>query len=222
MSLTTVSAIKAHLGIASNDLSQDERLERFRLGVEAVILNKLGRDDLATTTYTEYYAGNGLLQLVLRNRPVQSITSIYEDEAALYGYASGAFPSTTLLVAGTDYVLQRDGGPLDIGRSGIVIRIGTTWPAASVEIESLLTRGVTEAVGNLKVVYVAGYATIPADIALTVHQLVAELLNSARSGGAMQSETLDYYTYIKANATQLMASLVSVKSLLAPYVEVVI
>lgn len=222
MSLTTVSAIKSHLGIASNDLSQDERLERFRLGVEAVILNKIGRVDLATATYTEYYAGNGLSQLVLRNRPVQNITSVYEDNAALYGYATGAFASDTLLVAGVDYVLKRDGGPLDISRSGILLRIGAVWPAASLELEALLTQGSIEAVGNLKVTYVAGFATVPADLALAVHQLVAELLGSASSGGAMQSETLDYYTYSKANTKQLMASMVSVKSLLAPYMEVVI
>lgn len=75
--------------------------------------------------------------------PVRSVTSLYEDSDARHGKRSGAF--ATQLVEGTGFVPEYDQFDSDgneLSTSGILRRIGTTWPTLP---------------GTVKVEYVAGY-----------------------------------------------------------------
>lgn len=164
---------------------------------------------------TEYYGGNGRRELFLRQRPVQSVSSVYEDSAAYYGEADGAFPATSLLTAGTDYCLKRDNGTgAVVSKSGILLRIGSAWPGASERESGMLASREIEGAGNIKVTYTAGFVVLPSQYALAVAQMVAEVRLVASSGGGMQSESLEDYSYSRATAEQLAAALTSVQSLL--------
>ncbi len=222
MALTTLAALKTHLGIASSNTSQDAQLTQFLAGAEAGVLNYLNRRSLNQATYTDYYCGNGLSKLILRNRPVQSITSVHEDAVGYFGYGTDPFNASTLLVAGTDYVLLIDGDSPEIGKSGILIRLDCPWQPATQQLQGLLTRGITDGIGNIKIVYVAGYTTIPSDVALAVHMLVAEIRLIANSGGILESEKLDYYEYTRGRTDMTLFGMASARKLLAPYVEVTI
>lgn len=221
MALTTVAAIKTHLGISAS--TEDTPLAQWLAQADALIKRYIGQN-IEQATYVDFYAGTGSKMLALRQRPVQSITSIYLDNSAYYGEASGAFGSSTLLTAGTDYALVRDnpnaGSATEKSLSGMVVRINGVWDAASEQIVALLTQGVTAGIGNIKVTYVAGYATVPADIALACMEMVAILRAGAVTGGPLASEHYEFYDYTLASAgTDGGSALGSVKQLLSRYRE---
>ena len=151
-------------------------------------------------SFTEFYCGDGTPKLVLSQKPVLSITSIYSDSAGYYGEPAGAFGTEKLLVAGTDYALVRDNNAApEKSLSGIVARITGVWPNASEKIRGLLSLGVTKGIGNLKVTYVAGYVNIPNDLQTACCNAVGILRRLAPNGASMQSESLDYYSYSLAS-----------------------
>jgi hypothetical protein len=109
------------------------------------------------TVSGEILAGNNLAYLPLAVRPVVSITSMYQDDSAEWGTASGAFPSTTLLTAGTDYALVPDG-------SGLVQKLNGVWDQPHGYQGGVISPMSAKLWGNIKVTYVAGYSTIPQDV----------------------------------------------------------
>ncbi len=215
MALTTVPKVKLHLGITSKDL--DDQLAQFVEQADALIKNELSID-IEQSTYTEFHPGNGSPQLLLNRTPVQSITSVYEDPGAYYGEAPGAFASNTLLTAGVNYCLARDNGSAtEKSSSGILLRIGTAWPNISAKLAGMLTSSPMPGLGNVKVTYVAGYASVPPDLQLACNTLVAEIRRNAPHGGAISSEQLDYYSYQLANPDQAEGVLSSVGNILKNY-----
>lgn len=142
-------------------------LDSLRKDVEAAVVDVIGYNP-AQATYTEFYPqkrtpsafdtddrmepfidpqrnvilerGNVYRQiLALKNIPVRSITSIYENASAwATGSPGGDWPSSTLL-APSSYRLQLE--EAGICKTGFVIR-GGAW---------------TDAIGCIKVTYVAGY-----------------------------------------------------------------
>ena len=209
MALTTLPSVKCFLGIKSN--AEDSRLAAMIDMADAAIKEYLGRD-IEQATYTEFYSGDGTPLLILRQRPVVSITTIHVDSAAYYGQASGAFAAATLLVAGTDYAIVFDTavGGVSVSRRGIVERINTVWPLAISQgafypawSDQQRTGGLSHEppfprAGNIKVIYVAGYtvATKPKDLELAENLYVSHLRRTAKfGGGSPQSESLGQYSY---------------------------
>lgn len=160
MALTTVAIVKARLGIPTANTAQDALLTTIVEEASDILINYLGYNP-ESGTYTEYYMGNGRRALVLDNKPVRSITSIHVDPSGCYGFGDTPFDTENLLVAGTDYVLDYKSST-DYSESGIVYRIGTVWPSLTIDNPGLLTYSGAPSLGNIKVVYVAGYATLPA------------------------------------------------------------
>lgn len=158
MALTTVALVKSRLGIASTDTSQDALLTTIVAEADDILKNYLGQN-VEDATYTEYYMGNGRRALVLRQRPVRSITSIHLDSDGYYGFGTSPFSATELLVAATDYTLDY-ASAAEFSESGIVYRLGGVWPSTSADV-GLMNDIPVKALGNIKVVYVAGYATVP-------------------------------------------------------------
>lgn len=219
MALTTVSVIKTQLGISGT--SEDTKLTQLLTQADALIKKYIGQN-VEQATYTEFYCGNGTQLLVLNQRPVQSITTIHLDGDGYFGDGSGAFAAADLLTAGEDYVLNRDNNTAtEKSLSGIVYRIGTVWDRPSARVAGLLSTVPGIAIGNIKVVYVAGYATVPSDLALACIQMVAMLRENSTIGN-MKSESYEDYSYTLADQSMQNELIGSVQSLLKPYKRFVI
>lgn len=220
MALVTLAMIKLHLGIATGDTSEDDLLNQLITQAGAVINNHINRN-LEQADYTEFYAGNGQRELLLRNYPVQTVTSVYVDSSAYYGDGPSAFGSTTLLTAGVDYTLHQNfssGGTQKSG-TGILLRIGNVWPSMLEKHGGLLAQNQANAIGNIKVVYRAGYAAgeIPADVQFAACQMIAEMRRTRKFGGAVTQESYDYYNVQFGTAIENSAAMTGVKKLLSGY-----
>jgi len=118
MSLTTKPTIKTLLGVS--DTSLDAVIDVLIPQADAIIKGYLGRE-IEQATYTEYYSGSGDQVIVLNQTPVQSITSVNEDRDGFYGDGTDAFPASSLLVQGADYVLRKDDATnTEVSKSGIL------------------------------------------------------------------------------------------------------
>lgn len=81
--------------------------------------------------------------LALRNIPVRSITSIYEDDDGYFGDGPSAFAAGSLLTAGSDYYLSRE--KAGISWTGHVYRIATGWCSVPGSIKVTYVAGLTDA-----------------------------------------------------------------------------
>lgn len=228
MSLCSIDDIKAFLNIS--DGSSDSLLTMCRDSAERGIKDYLD-SNLESATYTHYFDGNGLRDVVLRQRPVTSVTSVHLDQTGYYGQSSDPFPSTTLLEAGRDYALVYDdsGTTSNISRSGLLRRIGpgdsNFYSPFNSNTLSAGTRGATwtRGLGNIKVTYVAGWTTVPPAIKQACINLSSLIyLNRAKAGLQVSSESLGSYSYslLAGGAGGNAPELASARQLLAAYREV--
>lgn len=180
MALTTLSVIKAFLNIV--DTNQDTWLTALQLAAEAAIKDYC-QQNFESATYTEYYSGSGTRAIVLRQRPVTSITSVHVDNDGNFGFGTTPFPAITILESGSDYALDLDTGST-ISRSGILWRVNTIWQQNErTHRVGQLYQPYQQPLGNIKVVYVAGYTTIPQDLQYAVCLMVSTYKNTATYGG---------------------------------------
>lgn len=171
-------------------------------------------------TFTEYLSGNGNLFLKLRQRPVQSVSSVHLDNSAFWGAGTEAFSSATLLTVGRDYALVRDNGDaVEQSLSGQLARLGGVWDQPAKRTPGLLTAVPGQALGNIKVSYTAGFSPVPLRYQLACQQMVASVRSTRSLGGAVQSESYDYYRYQLAPAAEQALTLGSVKQLLGDLKE---
>jgi uncharacterized phiE125 gp8 family phage protein len=78
--LTSVADVKEILGITGS--TQDNIITRNINYATKIILNYCGVTSFNSTAYVEYYDGIGGIELVLRNKPVITMTSVeWRDEA---------------------------------------------------------------------------------------------------------------------------------------------
>jgi hypothetical protein len=140
------------------DYSKDKLLERNINSISGMVSKYCNRQFIADT-YSEFYKGLGRQRLVLNQYPINYITSVKVDSAAL--------------TAGTDYVTA-DQTYLD---KGIVFK-NEGWPWSGYLIG--LVGEPTAPVDNIEVVYSAGYTlepetsrTLPWDIEDAVISMVA-------------------------------------------------
>lgn len=143
--LCSTADLKVLLGISS--ASQDSLLALVKAGVEAWAKTFTGRDLLVPSTpYTEYYDGDETPILRLDQHPIVSVTSIHIDGARTFS-AAALVPATDIIGDAKSYAL------------GFV---------------ELLTYRFSRGVKNVKVVYSAGYSTVPLDLSMAVKQIVAK------------------------------------------------
>lgn len=198
--LSTLGGVKAKLGIANT--TQDALLTTLIEQTDARIRTYCARE-FESATFTEYPTCYGTRQMRLKQKPIISITSIHVDSTRV-------FAANSLLTAGTDYSLV----------DGKVLRVGTVWPNATENRYGLLANAQVPAVGVVKVVYAAGYATIPPDVVLASDLLIALEYRSRKLGGPTQSESLEDYSYARDGTTVGAVGLPGVVAgLLAPYVR---
>jgi hypothetical protein len=147
--------------------------------------------------YTEILSGNNSAEICLRNRPL-TITglAVYEDDGAYFGQATGAFDVVkTLLVLGTDYALKVDQPDGVTSRCGILLKMSGWWRRPWQYQGGVINPTQQIGSGNYKVVYSAGYATVPLDIQQACMFLCAVVKSRALLGEAYQSESKENYAY---------------------------
>lgn len=164
-------------------------------------------------TFTEYYSGKNQQELVLKRPWVKSITNLWVDANGNWGQTSGSFASGTLLTSGVNYALEMDddenGTP--VSSRGLVQMLGGgplgTWPWPYWQgLNQGKLSGSSGPVwplgrGNIKVTYVSGYATVPADLTYAANMLVADMARNQPSGSPLNNESLGAYSYSIAQQT---------------------
>lgn len=205
--LTTVDKLKLHLGIPLSDTSEDDALAQWLDELDHVVYGVTGRSSFSSAEATEYYDGSGRELLVLGRRPVTAIAGVWVDGAGYYGHGADAFPASAEWTIGEQFVPKSLAASEENG--GLLVAIRGYWP---------------EGTGNIKVTYTAGYAVIPADLELAVHQLAATIRKGAEKGGIVIGETIGKYAYQLLGNPQMAgggaADVASAKSILARYTEV--
>ena len=161
------------------------------------------RRSFASATATEDYRGTGHPLLNLDRYPVASVASVYVSSA-------GTFDSTTLLTAGTDYVLEWGGRPRSAGGGGQLrlLQARLSWaggwygygggyggygggPFNAVGYAGLVGAGLVGwpvnpgGVHPIRVTYTAGYTanTVPEDLKMAIASVAAFQLKTAGAGG---------------------------------------
>jgi hypothetical protein len=132
--LTTLQRFKDWLGV--EDDTDDERMS-LMLSAASAFVESYCQRTFGSATYTEYYDGSDCDMLTLRQWPIISLTGIYEGGSAV-SLASGEDPYAN---PAPEIVIYKE--------------------------EGRLVRPFSAFFGYrryYKVVYVAGYATIPADL----------------------------------------------------------
>ena len=159
--LTTISKVKTYLGISG---SADDALLETLIDASSAAIKKFCQSDIVAADYTEYHDGAGGRCLVLRQRPINSIESIYDDLDRKYG--------SDTLIDEDDYTYKSE--------SGLVIYTGGKFQ---------------DGVKNVKVVYNAGYATVPDDVDLACRIQVAAWCNRAKQrGDGISAENIGEYS----------------------------
>jgi hypothetical protein len=155
MELCTLDDLKAWLSLSADDASGDPMLERLIEATSADFLRAIGRPALLAPAppahYTEVYQGDDTRTLTLRQWPVTGVTSVTDDAGVVLTASADG------IAGGWRLVPEQD-------------------PEKSCTVELIpSTTGATAAIPDLfdantkySVVYDAGYATVPADIAQAV------------------------------------------------------
>lgn len=167
--LVTLAEVKSYLNIFDNS-TDDTELLAFIEAATRKIQEITG--PVLSSTVTEYRDG-GREKILLRERPVLSVTSVTE------------------LVGGTQMVLTQaaygagsgDCFSFDASTSEITRRVGN-------EVATF-----ADGMGNIKVVYVSGFASVPSEIALAAKALVQHWWSSSqlnRQGGRPNLGGTDY------------------------------
>jgi hypothetical protein len=224
--LSTLAAVKLLLGVT--DSSQDALLTQELTAADAAVKSYCKRD-FEQASYTDYLSGNNNRDLLLRQRPVQTIDSVYEDLTGYWGQGPNAFGPAMQLTPGIDWVFVRDGN--GVGESGLLRRIGglgLIWPYYGFQQGGSLAGGPLGPIwrrgsGNVKVSYTAGYApgAIPADLQQAVNSLTIWLNYTRKRGGyPAQSESLGDYSVslaVQALSQGQIPEMGTIRQLLAKY-----
>lgn len=128
--------------------------------------------------YTEYYSGDGSQELLVRNFPINSVASLYDDTNREYG-ADTLISADDIIIQGDDYCfgkIELDDDWFNVGRK------------------------------NIKITYNAGYSTVPADIEYAVQCLMmaAFLENTAGINQVVGEEVIYKPGKLRKSATNVL------------------
>lgn len=155
--LATVANVKEYLDISSSD--DDTLFGNLLDRVTDAIQSHCNRT-FAQTTHTEYHDGRGASQVVLKHRPIVSVTSVHDDLDRDFAASS--------LISASDYITRDDEGIIEWLSSN------STFPStAAYFYDGQL---------NVKVIYVAGYANIPDDVIQAACMMTALLYHRGKQG----------------------------------------
>ena len=169
--IVTVAEMKTFLNIPTT--TSDASISSFIDAASQMIVNRIG-PVAGSPTYDETYDG-GAAQIVLRHTPIQSVTSVTESYGAQAVYTLTAQVVDSGSASGAyGYSVDLDHGLLTRRVSGVATRFA---------------RGLR----NIHVVYVAGYATTPADIKHATMLLLAHMWATQRGAQRLPGQGDDLY-----------------------------
>lgn len=210
-SFVTYDFAQSYLGLPAS--TNPGQFQAFLDTAAQVACDWCDRRFLSQTYTNEIYCGNNTSNLILKQYPVTNVASLYLDNGAYFGSASGAFGPTALLVAGTDYALTLDGclGSANEGSTdqtpasltGIVKRISSVWPGRLTYVPGQLVNQISVGAGNIQVTYTAGWtvATMPMTLRAAICNLAKVIQRSAPFGGQLGSESWQGYSYSLLNGS---------------------
>ena len=219
-----IRELKALLEIDQEDESEDLKLTFINDWVTNWMEELLGRS-IHREERTEYYAGTGTQQLLLKSRPVFRTADdgayplkVWIDDDGYFGSASGAFTdSLAAQVYGEDFALKIDQSD-GTSRSGILIRINDFWPKPNVRQTGFLSPFIGPAFGNIKVQYWGGYTidTLPGTLRMAAAFICAKLRYVLPLALELGSESYEERSISIANA-QKGILLATVGPMLSPF-----
>lgn len=156
--LVTLTDVHAHLNIPTADTSHDTELQGFIDAAQPVVEDVVG--PVVNVTFDEWYDGGGMF-LSLRHRPIVSVTSVTEY------VGTSTYPLTQIASPdlGTTYSYTFEPG-------GRIIRRSTAG-----------LRAFPPGVGNVRVVYIAGRATVPANVRMGTLEIIRHNYELGQQGG---------------------------------------
>ncbi len=154
---TTLARVKRHVNLDPSNDDLDDKIADLIPAASRMLEKYIGHD-LFETEYTEYYDGDGTNEIILDHYPVVEIASIHDDLDREWGSDTELDVEDTVVSLNT----EQNVGWLRLFRGTTSFQIG---------------------VQNVKVVYTAGYETLPEDAEMACVQLVAWLLNRSGSEG---------------------------------------
>lgn len=161
--LTTVANFKINFNIKSTFTDHDTMIQNLITQKSKRCSEYCGRK-FAARSLTEYYNGELSDTLLLNEYPVNSITSIHDDNDRSYG--------ADTLISSDDYVL------INGGLDGIVKLDG-----------AILGDGLN----NVKIIYNAGYTTLPGDLVSACEMLImADYIEHLAGVNATSSDEVIY------------------------------
>ncbi len=227
--LATVQQIPGMAGLSSAWLTTlidaaSEAIKKFcNLGLESA-------------TYTQYYDGKGLPSLILLQWPVTAVTAVYVDPVGYGGQGTDPFPASTLWTEGQQFILNSDASGSKSTKGILTAIAGDGTSATPLNCwnfgDNYLPYGNKLAASrrpywpvgqkNIKVVYVAGYSPVPADLNFAAASLVASMVRNQPLGGPLTSESLGSYSYTMASraGSGNLADLTDYAQILRKYREV--
>jgi hypothetical protein len=163
---------------------------------------------------TEYYSGDGTRWLRLKRKPVHSIVELYVDSTGYWGQGDDPFPADTLLDT-SEYALKLDDADqTEKSPSALVLRVGSVWPRTAGRQAGILSPVPGPDTGNIKAVYLCGWAPLKPQHQLAMHQYCAQVRRIRTTGGDVISEQYDYYQYTLSPAADRENVFGSIRSLL--------
>jgi uncharacterized phiE125 gp8 family phage protein len=186
--LTSLANVQSHLGLAAGT---DESLLETLINQASDLIEKHLGYAVKSATHTEYYDGDGCQDLMLKHWPIISVTSLHVDTGRVYG-------TDALLTQDTDYVIYKEEGRISLLTEPLKNNYGAnTFPSAR---------------KCVKVVYTAGYATVPNDLIWACNELVGYLYDNRGAVSVAQSQSIGGFseTASAADAVDIPAHVLAV------------
>lgn len=200
MSLSNIVRLKTHLS-GSDDALLQQLLDEVEAGVKMFLR---GRRLDSHEIVNEYHDGSGRPTLILKQRPVTAVTEVRVDANGQSGQSATGFGSGTVWTQGDGWFARSL--KEDESNPGELIA-GGGWP---------------EGIGNIRVTYTAGYSTVPADVQMAVHMLVARIRADHDKGRPVASETLGSYSYSLLTGKDEGSEMASARAVLMKYRSIAI
>lgn len=218
MALITLAEYKAFAGISSTDATRDASLNAMIAETDDAIKRYL-HQNIESATYTTVMDAPNDVNINLPQLPVSFTDfSIYVNWNA--NGDPSLFTSDDLLTMYTDYLLDPSPDSATISTTGIVRSMQGWWGLWYQRNGYVLTPKSVPAYGCIKVVYTAGYATVPASIKAAANLLVSKLYMMRKIGMPENSTSLNGYSVSwqsAATANGILQGDPTIRSLLKPF-----
>lgn len=160
--LITLEELKGYLGIDAGDTSKDLLLEMYINGISDYIQG-VGQSILATD-YTEKYKGTGTQNLILKHKPINSVTLVKNKDSEVTDYE----------ILSPIGILYRDYGWVAYGDNGGLMHDRLVNSYKTIEVE-----------------YNAGYNSTPSDLLMVIVDVIKKLEEDNQTGNLKSYQISD-------------------------------